>query len=62
MAFQSEPNDEMLARLAEASGWTIPAGRMQEIAGVYRAIFDDTRLLRAAELGDAVPAIVFEAE
>lgn len=62
MAFQSEPDREMLERLAEASGWKIPEARMQEIAGIYRGIYDDTRLLRAADISNAVPAIVFEAE
>ena len=62
MAFQSEPNDEMLRKLAEASGWTIPDARMQEMSGIYRGIFDDTRLLRAADVNHAVPAMSFEAE
>jgi len=62
MAFQSEPNNETLRRLAEASGWNIPDARMQEMLGIFRPIFDDTRVLRGVDLRDAVPANVFEAE
>jgi len=62
MAFQSEPNNETVRRLAEASGWTIPDARLQEITGIFRPIFDDTRQLRQMDVGTAVPANVFEAE
>lgn len=62
MAFQSEPDSETLKKLAEVAGWTIPEARMQEIAALYKPIFDDTRVLRKLNLGDSVPATVFEAE
>ena len=62
MAFQSEPNNEAVKRLAELSGWTIAEERLQEIGAIYRGIYDDTRLLRATDFGKSVPASVFEAE
>lgn len=62
MAFQSEPDNDMLEKLAQASGWTIPESRMQEIAGIYKPIWEDTRTLRQIDLGNAVPVMVFEAE
>ena len=61
MAFQSEEGNDALRRLAEAWGWMIPNARMQEIAGIYRGIMEDTRLLRAADVSKFLPATVFEA-
>ena len=53
---------QSLKELAQASGWTIPESRTQEIATIYKGIADDTELLRQLDLGDSVPAITFEAE
>ncbi len=54
--------NEILKGLAEASGWIVPQGRFQEIAAIYKATADDTRLVRELDITGAPPAIVFEAE
>ena len=61
---QSDTNNknEMLQRLAEASGLGIPAERLAELAAIYKAIADDTRPVREADAGNSWPANVFNAE
>ena len=54
--------NEMLKGLAEASGWIIPDERFQEIAAIYKATAQDTRIVREMDVTNAAPAIVFEAE
>jgi hypothetical protein len=58
----SNPNIELLKKLAEASGWTIPDERIAEMAANYDAVAKDTRAVREADIRSAVPATVFEAE
>ena len=53
--------DELLKRLAEVSGWSIPEDRMREIASIYAGTMDDTRPLRDLDLGFTVPAILYKA-
>ena len=53
---------EMLKKLAEASGWTIPDERIQEMAGLYKGTADDTRPVRELELGTIGPAIIYKAD
>ena len=48
--------------LAEAGDWDISDERAGEIASVFQPLLDDTRALRAMELGDSVPGAVFEAD
>ena len=54
--------NEMLKKLAEASGWTIPEERLQEIAAIYKGTMDDTEPLRKIDLGTSVPTNIFTAE
>ncbi len=54
--------NEMLEKLAEASGWTIPEERMAEIAAIYKGTADDTRPVREFDVTGVVPASVFTAE
>jgi len=53
---------EMVKKLAEASGWSIPEDRMTEILSIYKATADDTRPVREADVSGAVPANLFESE
>jgi hypothetical protein len=54
--------NEELKKLAEASGWTIPEERLQEIAAIYKGTMDDTAPLREMDPGTAVPTNIFTAE
>ncbi len=54
--------NEMLKKLAEASGWTIPEERLAEIAAVYKGTADDTRPVREFNVAEFVPPSVFKAE
>ena len=48
--------------MAEAGDWNISDDRAGEIARVFQPLLDDTRALRAMELGDSVPGAAFEAD
>ena len=54
--------NEMLKKLAEASNWTIPEERLQEIAAIYKGTADDTQPLRDLDPGNAVPTNIFTAD
>jgi hypothetical protein len=54
--------NETVRKLAEATGWTIPEGRVQELAMIYNATMDDTRAVLEADISQFSPATVFEAE
>lgn len=54
--------NEMLKKLAEASGWTIPEERMAEIAAIYNGTSNDTRPVREFDVTGVLPANVFTAE
>jgi len=58
----SNPNIELVKKLAEAAGWTIPDEQLAEMAANYDAVARDTRAVREADIRSAVPANVFEAE
>ena len=53
--------NEMLKKLAEASDWTIPEERMQDMASMFGGTMDDTRPVRELELGLTPPATVYKA-
>jgi hypothetical protein len=59
---QSNPNYDLVRKLAEASGWQIPEDRLQEISALYKSTADDTRPIREVDVTSALPANVFEAE
>ena len=54
--------NDLLQKLAEASGWTIPEERLAEIASIYEATTNDTRVVREFDITAALPATVFEAD
>ena len=54
--------NEMLKKLAEASGWTIPEERVAEMAAAYKGTADDTRPVRAFNVTEFLPPTVFKAE
>jgi hypothetical protein len=54
--------NEMLRKLGEASGWTIPDDRLLEIAAIYKGTAEDTRPLRELDLGETVPTTIYAAE
>jgi hypothetical protein len=54
--------NEMLKKLAEASGWMIPEDRLPEIAAIYKGTADDTRPLRELDPGEAMPTAIYTAE
>ena len=54
--------NELLKKLAEASGWTISDERMAEIAAIYKGTADDTRPVRDFDVTGILPATIFKAE
>jgi hypothetical protein len=53
--------NEMLNKLAEASGWTIPDDRMSQLTSLYNGTMQDTHLVRELDLGSSVPATLYKA-
>ena len=62
MALQPRTSIESVKKLGEAAGMDLSDSAAEELLAVYRGIYEDTRLLRAMDIGDATPATVFEAE
>ena len=53
---------EMLRKLAEASGWSIPDDQIQDITTLYAGTMEDTKAVRDLDLGAIVPAIHYKAD
>ena len=53
---------DLLNKLAEASGWTIPQDHLAELEGMYKATLNDTRALREYDVAEYGPAILYKAE
>lgn len=61
IAMQSQTNTETIKKLAETADLPLTDARAQELAAVYKGIFDDTRALRQLDVRGFPPATVFEA-
>jgi hypothetical protein len=59
---RSEPNKELLLKLAEASGWTIPADHVERILAEYAGISKDSHNMLQFDPGGTDPADIFEAD
>jgi hypothetical protein len=47
---------ETIRKLAEASGWSIPEERFDEIAAMFEAAMADTQPVREIDLQGALPS------
>jgi len=47
---------EVIRKLAEASGWSIPEERFEEIATMFEAAMEDTKPVRELDLKDSLPS------
>lgn len=49
-----------LDTLARLSGWPLDAARLREVVAAYEPIFEEIAKLRALDLADVHPAVIFE--
>ena len=54
--------NELLKKLAEASGWVIPEEQMAEISAAYKGTMADTKPVREFNVAEFLPPTVFKAE